>query len=117
MDLKNFDISAGETGVELTILDLDNKPTDIKIKVLSFHGRKGREVLFETLKKTNADGTPAKSQSEILAGLTVDWKGISEGEKEIKFSHKEAVRLYETYPIIANQVERFTEDAKNFLKK
>ena len=117
MDLKNFDISAGETGVELTILDLDNKPTDIKIKVLSFHGKKGREVFLETLRKTNADGTLAKSQSEILAGLTVGWKGISEGEKELKFSREEAVRVYETYPIIAGQVERFTEDAKNFLKK
>ena len=85
--------------------------------MLSFHSRKGREVFLEALKKTNTDGTLAKSQSEILAGLTVGWKGISEGDKELKFSREEAVRLYETYPIIANQVERFTEDAKNFLKK
>lgn len=114
MDLKNFDISAGETGVELTILDPDNKPTDIKIKVLSFHSRKGREVFMNTVKENKS---AAQSTLEVMAGLTVGWSGISENGKELKFSPDEARRIYETYPLIANQVERFVENARNFLKK
>ena len=114
MDLKNCDISNGETGVELTILDLDNKPTDIKIKVLSFHGKKGREVFMNAVKENKG---AKQSTLEVMVGLTVGWSGISENGKELKFSHNEAKRIYETYPLIANQVERFAENARNFLKK
>lgn len=118
MDLKYFDISAGETGVELTILDLDNNPSDIKIKVLSIHSSKGREAFLETIKKTAEENAPAKDTApELLAGLTVGWKGLSEEGKELKFSKEEAIRVYEKYPLIARQVERFVENAKNFVKK
>ncbi|MCD8212674.1 MAG: hypothetical protein LUC34_01225 [Campylobacter sp.] len=113
MDLKEFDISQGETGVELTILDLENNPTDIKIKVLSFHSKRGREVFINAVKA----GDKAQNPSHILAGLTLDWSGLSENGKEVKFSRDEAIRVYDKYPIIANQVERFVEDARNFLKK
>lgn len=114
MDLKHFDISAGETGVDVTILDFDNNPTDMKIKVLSMHSKKGREIFLNMLK----DGEVGKDRrSELLAKLTVGWKGLTEEGKEVKFSEKEALRIYDKYQIIASQVERFTENAKNFLKK
>lgn len=111
MDLKNFDISNGEAGIELTILDLDNKPSDIKIKLLCLHGKKGRAALINSVKNEKADTAP------ILAALTAGWSGIVQSGKELKFSPAAAEKLYEDYPIIAAQVEKFVEDARNFLKK
>lgn len=111
MDLKNFDISNGEAGIELTILDLDNKPTDIKIKLLCLHCKKGRAALINLVKNDKA------STAHILAALTTGWSGLTEDGKELKFSPATAEKLYEDYPIIAAQVEKFVEDARNFLKK
>ena len=111
MDLKNFDISNGEAGIELTILDLDNKPTDIKIKLLCLHGKKGRAALINSVKNDKAD------TAHILAALTTGWSGLTEGGKELKFNPEAAEKLYGDYPIIAAQVEKFVEDARNFLKK
>lgn len=116
MDLKHFDISAGENGVELIILDLDNKPTDIKIKLLSMHSKKGREALINSVKRQGGE-VSENTTADVLSELTLGWSGISEKGKELVFSKEEARRVYETYPIIANQVQRFIEDARNFLKK
>lgn len=111
MDLKNFDISNGEAGIELTILDLNNNPTDIKIKLLCLHGKKGRAALINLVKNDKA------STAHILAALTTGWRGLVEDGKELKFSLEAAEKLYGDYPIIAAQVEKFIEDARNFLKK
>ena len=111
MDLSKFDISSGEKGLELTILDLDNNPTNIKIKLLSLHSKKGREAFLELAKKGQT------STAQMLAALTIGWQGVEREGKEIKFSREQAIKIYDEYPSIAAQVERFVENAKNFIKK
>ena len=109
MDLNTIDNSPAEKGVSLIIKDTEGNDTDIKITVIGMKSNKAQK-LFLANKSEDSD-------LKLSALLTIDWENILLNGKEIKYSHDEAIKLYENYPFIATQVAEFILNEQNFLKK
>ena len=111
MNLQDIDTSLGETGVKLTIKDINGNDTDATITLLSFYSEKGRNALLERARNNDKD------TNGILVDLTVDWDNIELNGKAIPFNKEECAKLYKKYTIISRQVDEFVINQNNFLKK
>ena len=109
MDLSTIDNHPSEKGVSLIIKDTEGNDTDIKITVIGMKSNKAQK-LFLANKSEDSD-------LKLSALLTIGWENILLNGKEIKYSHDEAIKLYENYPFIATQVSQFILNEQNFLKK
>ena len=109
MDLSTIDNHPMEKGVSLIIKDTEGNDTDIKITVISMKSNKAQKAF---LANRNED-----TDIKIASLLTIGWENILMNGKEIKFSKDEAIKLYDNYPLIGNQVSAFILDEQNFLKK
>lgn len=140
LDLSKYDYS--NITAELDILSPEGEKTGAKLILLHMDSmqfqRKSREIRalympkLEKLKikgsgvdaNVEMDGKLAaemaqiqeESSAKLLAVVTVGWKGLKFGGKEYEFSADNAIKLYNEYPWIKDQVDQFIADRKNFFK-
>lgn len=72
--------------------------------------RRGRDP--EDMSLDEAEDLAAESATERI----IDWKGIAEGSKEVKFSKDEAKRLMKKYAFMREQVMEASDNVFNFSK-
>ena len=119
-----------DNGAECNILDpVSGEPTDFYIKICGADSKVWRkQKKIQTRKLLNA-----RSQSdepdfdyekagidfeamdiEALVNATIDWHGLSDNNKEVKFSKDIANELYENSPSIVRQLIDFLGNGENF---
>jgi hypothetical protein len=140
LDLSKYDYS--NITAELEILTPEGEKTGAKLTLLHMDSmqfqKKNREVRalympkLEKLKikgsgvdaNVEMDGKLAAEMAQIqeeagaqlLATVTIGWKGLKLGGGEYEYSHDNAIKLYTEYTWIKDQVDRFIADRKNFIK-
>jgi len=82
--------------------------TDIEILI--------KGVYADSFRDESEKADTVEKTSELLAKYTISWKGIEENGKELKFSEKEANRIYLNFPIIRGQVLTAAMNVRNFIK-
>lgn len=95
------------------LLDVWIKVCGVDSKAYRAAHRKMKRNIIEAVreKKELAD-----DEFELIVECSIDWRGIESDGKPVPFS-KEAVRtLYENSPAIAQQVDSFILDRRNFIK-
>ena len=109
MDLSTIDNHPMEKGVPLIIKDSEGNDTDIKITVISMKSNKAQKLFLANRDKD--------TDVKLSALLTLGWENILLNGKEVPFNLDEAIKLYDNYPLIGNQVSAFILNEQNFLKK
>lgn len=114
MDLKQlYTVEAHESGSELQIVSpVDGKLTDFHIRVVGPDSKQYREAMrafHRALLDKSENG-----ESDMLAAITKDWRGLKDGKNPVEFSPAAARDLYINAPFVASQVDRFIADRKNF---
>ena len=119
VDLGQFDaaIEAMETGIDLPIVGMDGKPLGLTIRIAgpdSARAQAAREALHqeavesERMTPLSAAETTAQG-TRFLAKLTMGWspkvKVDGEGGEELDYSEANAIRVYEKYRFIRQQVD------------
>lgn len=129
--------------MDLSTVKIDNDPVDLVIKhpktnentdvVFKVIGHDSddyktvdRLITKEVLKKYASKGMidiskiPTEDAEDMrlrrIAACVVGWSGLTEDEKEVKFSKFECTRILSQYPFFADQVEDFCADRANFIK-
>ena len=97
-----------ETGIMITLVGADS--VEWKTAMRSIRTRS-----LQNGKRKISDEEAESMPFEMLAAVTLDWDGVEENGKPIKFSKEEALRIYKTVPVIAEQVDKFVGDRANFL--
>jgi hypothetical protein len=126
MDISEFytaDLHA--EGAEVRIKNpLTGKLTDCYIKVVGMDSKafrvadsKGKRSLLSAA-AGGGDIEQAKLDAiaQTLADSTIGWRGFTDNGKELEFSIDKAVALYANSPVIANQVDIFISNRRNFIK-
>lgn len=141
MDISKINIiKAANEGIDVDIVNpATGEKTDLKIKVTGAMSTAYKDDMIllladiEDFKEQNKPDDKAsrkvKAEYEIklnkfddeltakfLAKYTIDWSGMEENGKPVKFSTKEAERIYYEYPIIRGQVQKAMMDISNFIK-
>lgn len=121
MDIAQYEIKSGAQTLE--ILDpLTQKPTEIKIQVLSTRSKdfnkRSLEIYRAGLKKGDkVDVEKVKEdEAKIIAACIVGWSGIVISKKKFEYSPENAVELINRFPWIGEQIDKFAVDLKNFMK-
>lgn len=126
MELKNFDTSAWENGVQLIIKDLEGKDTDVAFTIKYLESTAGKKARLDygrkimALKEEGKDLADAVDQDdflELLVALIVDFKGLKENGKEVKFSKEKCLEILKAYPFITSQIDVAVGNVKLFLQK
>jgi hypothetical protein len=126
-----------ESGVDVVIKKLNsNEPLKaangeiVSIKVLGPDSGKYRSLSRTQIRKrlakraagntefTDADMDETDHDAmEILAGCTVGWNGIlDKAGKPIPCTPENALKLFENYPVVREQVDLFISERANFLQ-
>ena len=127
---KNNPADIAETGYEFALALPDGTLTEAKIKVRGLNSpvvknysrkiinemkikeqaakRRGREVEDMSIEEME------EQYSKAAAVRVIDWSGIGDEGKEIKFSKEEAERLMLKYPFIREQVMEESDNILNF---
>ncbi len=116
-------VVAQEQGKEVEILDVHGKPNGIKIRVVgpdSEHFKKVQYALADESLQQQKLGQPSTEEVQkrwfrILAGVTVGWNKFILNGAEYPFSTENALKLYERYPVIREQIAAVT-DRSAFIK-
>lgn len=110
-----------EEGAEVQLKDpVTGKKLDAYIKVRGVDSKSFRESQRK-MKRNIIEAVREKKELtddeyELIVECSVDWRGFESEGKPVPFS-KEAVRtLYENSPAIAQQVDGFILDRRNFTK-
>jgi len=119
-----------DNGAECNILDpVSGEPTDFFIKICGADSKVWRrEKKVQTRKLLNA-----RSQSDepdfdyekagidfeamdivALVNATIDWRGLVNNSKEVKYSKEMAHELYDNSPSIVRQLIEFLGNGENF---
>lgn len=119
MDINQlYTVDAHEKGAEMQLKDENSKPLDMYIKVVGVDSKLFREVKNKLRRDILAD--PSVDMEELktnsLADITLGWRGFLEKGKEIKFSQKRILQLYQNAPYIADQIDMFCNARANFTK-
>lgn len=116
MDIKSlYTVEDHEKGSELRIVSpIDGELTDFYIKIQGIDSKAYRKAVraYHRRLLDNKEG----GESELLASVTIGWRGLEENKEPVEFTKEKAVYLYENSPNIANQLDRFIADRKNFTK-
>ena len=134
MDLANLDVKAAAdegatlhlehpTTGELLFAD-DEKKKPMTIKLVGTDSQIYNDILQRRARKQVNKRRPDKIDvaearrkgTELLARCTLSWNNILNGGKNTKHSYEAAVKLYEEFPWIREQVDRFVGDRSNFLQ-
>lgn len=116
MDLnKLYTLEAHEDGAEIQIKSpIDDEPTDFYIKVKGVDSKSYRESVRKYHRKLLKD--EEGGEIDLLASITIGWRGLKSGKEAVDFSFDAAKSLYENAPGVASQVDRFIADRVNFTK-
>ena len=110
-----YTLEEHESGAEVQIRDpATDELTDFFITVQGVDSRAYRTALraFHRSILDNKDG----GEIELLAAVTIGWRGLEKNGKEVKFSQKAAKDLYQNAPAVAQQLDQFIANRKNFIK-
>lgn len=72
-------------------------------------------VYADSFREESEKADDIEKTAEFLARFTVGWENIEEKGRSIKFSEKEATRVYRDYPLIRSQVMTAAMDIRNFI--
>jgi hypothetical protein len=116
MDIKGlYTVEKHEDGAEIGIISpLDGELTDFYIKVQGIDSKAYRTAVRAYHRKLLAD--EEGGEADLLAAVTIGWRGLYDGKVEVEFTKEKALQLYENSPNIATQIDRFLGDRKNFTK-
>jgi len=128
MDLKKLDtVSASNKGAEMQV----SHPAtgyDIEGMTIKLQGtdsetyrkeikRRAEQSMGNGRKKQKVDLDDAERKgAELLAKLTLGWKGFEEGKEKLECTFENCVRIYLEYRWLRDQAEQFISDRANFLK-
>lgn len=127
MELNKLDTRKGaEQGIDLEIVDPNGEKTEIVITIRGADSHTYQAKFTEIrrrvnnqLQKMRRDRLPQGDLDaydiELLAAVTVGWKGIDLDGASFPFSESNAQRLYADYPAIREQVDAAVNDRSNFL--
>ena len=114
-----------EAGSECNISDpATGKPTDFFIMLMGADSREWRK----NKKKQTTAIIKAKAEDKIdsldyekmdidaLVDVTINWRGLASGGKELKCSKKAARELYENAPRVVTEVLSYISNNANFTK-
>ena len=115
MDIKRlYTLEEHENGAEIQINSpIDDKPTDFYVKVKGVDSKAYRDSVRKYHRKllNDEDG----GDLDLLASITIGWKGLTDGKTSIEFTVEAARDLYENAPHVASQIDRFIADRVNFM--
>jgi len=123
-NLKTLDVvSKANEGTTVDIVHpVTGDPLGIKVQVVGqdsdLYRKAQRKILNKRLndKKFKTRAEELENEAiDLLAGCTVGWEGIQEGETDIPFSVDAAKRVYREYPWMKEQVDMAIGDRGNFL--
>lgn len=119
MDITSlFTVEKHEAGAELQVVSpLTGEPTEFYIKLAgvdSLRFRNARDEISKKMVEAMREGDEYESGVELLVAATIDWRGLENDGKDMKFSEKRARELYTASPGIAEQADRFIGNRKNY---
>jgi hypothetical protein len=129
MDLSVFDTQEkAESGVEMVLenpmtgeplMDKNGKPVTITLLGVDSwpyqeHAKAIQAKRVQRMVHSKAGGDTDAEEMALLAACTVGWSGIVLDGQELKFSEGAARDLYQRFPWIKDQVDRFIGDRSNF---
>ena len=114
MDLTKLDVvAASDKGIPVTIKNpKTGEDTDLVITVKGMFS----DQFAEELGKIAGVENSGQRSAEFLARFTLGWKNLKEGTKTVKFSTKEAERIYTKYPLVRGQLLEAQLKVGNFIK-
>ena len=109
MDISKLDvIKLSNDGYKCVIKNpKTGEDTDITVTVKGVYADKFKE---ESEKADDVEKT-----ADFLARFTIGFENVEENGKHVKFSEKEAARIYKDYPVIRGQVMAAAIDIRNFI--
>jgi len=127
MDFKKFDIAKdSNNGAEMQVIHpgtgseiegctirLMGSDSDVYRKEIKKRAEKSLNSKSRN-KKIDLDEAELKG-AQLLARLTVSWKGIDEGKTAIECTFENAVKLYLEHRWLREQVEEFIGERANFM--
>lgn len=110
-----------DKGAEVQIKNpITSELTDCWIKVVGVDSKRFRDSQRKRQREVLdalRDSKPLNDDEfGILVDATIGWKGFTNKGKEWKFSKANVKVLYKNSPKIAEQVDRFVADRRNFIK-
>lgn len=119
-----------DNGAECNILDpVSDKPTDFFIKICGADSkvwRKQKKIQTRKLLSVRSQSTDEDfdyeeagidfeaMDIEALVIATIDWRGLVDNGKEVKFSKEIAHELFDNSPSIVRQLIEFLGNGENF---
>lgn len=92
--------------------------TDCYINVIGVDSKKFRSLQKErrraVLDAIREDTKLEDDEFQLLVDSTLGWRGFTHKGKELKFDKENLLALYTNSPKIAEQVDKFMADRKNF---
>ena len=116
MDLFEFDLdSAAENGAEMFIHNpVTGEKTDASITLKGADSHTFRNAAMEIAEGDLGRDEYIDRMADLLAAVTVGWKGIEWDGKPLKFSQKEAKRIYIERAWLRNDIDAFISERSNF---
>jgi hypothetical protein len=116
MDIKFLETGPiHDEGAEMRVIGPDNKPTDFYIKLAGRDSKLWLSIKRKIERQALA-GENTQDAAKSLSEITLGWRGLSEGKKEIEFTQEMAERIYNNAPYICEQADEFVAKRVNFLK-
>jgi hypothetical protein len=125
MDINCFDTKTrADEGVEIELSDLKTgRPAGVFIKVIGSDGDRFSQLTTERarqLRDITSRGEASKADidrlaSQLLAGCTIGWRGLTRNGDEYPYSPAAALDLYTNYPAIREQIDVAIMRRANFV--
>lgn len=128
MELARFDtLTNANAGVEIELKDLKTgMGSGAFVRVLGSDGDVFQRLksdrtrkIAKRLQETGGESLPQEEiddmTCEMLAACTINWRGLTDGGKEVPFSLERAKAVYRQYPAIRDQVNIAIGDRSLFL--
>jgi len=116
--MKLGDFYTADTHDEGSEINITNPSTgevsDVFIKVKGPDSRDFRSAIM----RMNRKGTDSDEAAmiDLLVEITTGWRGVVDGDKEVKFSKDVIREVYEKSPDVCSQVMAFVGERQNFMK-
>jgi hypothetical protein len=113
MDIKKlYTRDRHNAGSEVRVKDELGNDTDMYIRVVGMDSNAWNSIQL-SIGRDHADGKEIETH-EILADATIGWRGVESDGVELEFSRDLVRDLYFSAPYIAEQVNRFIGNRRNF---
>jgi len=124
MDLKQLDTK--QRSNEGVLMDIvypgSGEPTGVRIRVAGIDSDRFNDFARQRSKKAVQQAATGKGEEsnedyavELLTACTIDWEGVEYEGQELECTHENAKWVYQEFPAIRRQVNRFVMQERNFL--